>query len=227
MFDPCTILPTAARELEVIRHLTGHTGGASHFPTSCHRLVKNLPGNQRCCDCGAANPDWACVSYGTLVCMTCSGRHRSYGVSTSVVRSMTMDAWSHQHVLAMLEGGNSQMKGFFERHDLGNASPLLSKRYHTKAAQFYKINLQKHVRRVTEHGEYQGREFNRTKQVRSTSYRRQQQQQQPPPQHQQQATPGGTAPATTRQNSCKESSSTGPRRTNSQRQQALTPVQAQ
>jgi hypothetical protein len=227
MFDPCTILPTAARELEAIRHLPSHTGGASHFPTGCHRLVKSLPGNNRCCDCGAANPDWACVSFGTLVCMSCSGRHRSYGVSTSVVRSMTMDAWSHQQVLAMLEGGNSQMKGFFERHDLGQASPLVSKRYHTKAALFYKINLQKHVRRVAELGEYQGREFNRTKQVRSTSYR-QHHQQQP-------AVPGtganGTTPASARSHSCKENSINSPRRVPSQRQQhqqALAlPVEAQ
>lgn len=169
MLDPCTILPTAASELEAIRGLPNHTG-ANHFPRSCRRLVQNLPGNQRCCDCGAANPDWACVTYGTLVCMTCSGRHRSYGVQNSVVRSMTMDDWSHQHVLAMLEGGNHQMKGFFERHDLGSDSALSSKRYQTKAAHFYKVNLQKHVRRVSELGAYQGREYNRT-QVRTHSIR--------------------------------------------------------
>lgn len=169
MLDASNILPTAAQELEAIRGLPNHSG-ANTFPVSCRRLVQNLPGNRRCCDCGAANPDWACVSYGTLVCMTCSGRHRSYGVQTSVVRSMTMDAWSHQHVLAMLEGGNHQMKGFFERHDLGSSSALSSKRYHTKAARFYKVNLQKHVRRVAELGAYQGREYSRT-QVRTCSIR--------------------------------------------------------
>merc|ERR1712154_576597 len=59
---------------------------ASHrFPSSCLKIVANLPGNNRCIDCGGANPGWASVSYGILLCLSCSGKHRSFGVSVSRV----------------------------------------------------------------------------------------------------------------------------------------------
>lgn len=50
------------------------------FPPACFQLIKSLPGNQQCIDCGSKNPDWASVSYGALLCMRCCGRHRSLGV---------------------------------------------------------------------------------------------------------------------------------------------------
>jgi len=51
------------------------------FPASCLRLVRSLPGNSRCVDCEEMNPEWASVSYGVLLCLRCSGRHRGLGVN--------------------------------------------------------------------------------------------------------------------------------------------------
>jgi hypothetical protein len=39
-------------------------------------IVKALPGNTCCCDCGMKNPQWASVSFGNVFCLECSGVHR-------------------------------------------------------------------------------------------------------------------------------------------------------
>ena len=156
------LVKAAACELELLRDapVESNISGA-RMPVACQRLMLSLPGNAACVDCASPNPEWASVSFGALICLRCSGRHRSYGVQTSFVRSVRMDSWTHEQVLAMLEGSNEQLKGFFQRHQLGNSSALSSKRYHTKAAKFYRDNLGLHVRNVANSGAYQGREASR------------------------------------------------------------------
>jgi Putative GTPase activating protein for Arf len=39
-------------------------------------IVKALPGNDKCAECGMKNPQWASVSFGTVFCLECSGVHR-------------------------------------------------------------------------------------------------------------------------------------------------------
>lgn len=158
------IIHKAARELEAVRCIVvNECLEGVEFPPACRRLLFGLPGNQQCLDCQAPNPDWATVSYGALLCLQCSGRHRSYGVQTSFVRSISMDAWNHEQILAMLEGGNQQIQTFFDRHRLGNHHPIANhiKRYQTKAALFYRSHLAKHARTVATNGLYKGREANR------------------------------------------------------------------
>lgn len=156
-------LSQVSSELESMRSLPIHDG--VEFPIAARSLLYSLEGNQHCVDCGAAHPQWASVSFGTLLCLQCSGQHRSLGVATSFVRSIDMDTWSHSQLLKMLEGGNAQLQQFLERHRMGNNAPrqVRSKRYHTKAAKFYRIHLAKHVDEVADAGVYQGREVARQK----------------------------------------------------------------
>ena len=155
-------LAQVASELESMRCLPVHNDSVE-FPITARTLLYSLPGNDRCMDCGSLHPQWASVSFGALLCLQCSGTHRSYGVQTSFVRSVDMDAWSHSQILSMLEGGNAQLQQFFDRHRMSSHdnNNMKRKRYHTKAAKFYRIHLAHHAQDVRNAGVYLGREASR------------------------------------------------------------------
>jgi len=159
-------LVSAAAELEELRLSEQNSSNGmaqnTRFPLHCRRLLYSIAGNTRCVDCGVSNPQWATLSFGALLCIDCSGRHRQLGVQVSVVRSITMDSWKHTDVLAMLEGGNKQLADFFQRHGLspdgGQAQAQTHDRYRTNAAKFYKKNLSLHAAHVRDAGMYKGRD---------------------------------------------------------------------
>jgi hypothetical protein len=165
------LLDRASTEIERMRTAKkGYHG----FPHACLTLLQNIEGNSRCIDCGSvlmAENAWGAVSYGALMCLNCSGHHRSLGVQVSCVRSVSMDEWSVEQIVCMLEGGNRQLAGFFSRHALSEDSCPLNKtitpqnvnrlRYKTKAALFYRQQLDAHVARVLRAGPYRGRDVSR------------------------------------------------------------------
>jgi Arf-GAP/coiled-coil/ANK repeat/PH domain-containing protein len=54
-------------------------------------ILQRVPGNDFCADCGAAEPDWASLNLGILLCIECSGVHRNLGVQISkVTKSMNL-----------------------------------------------------------------------------------------------------------------------------------------
>ncbi|XP_025083083.1 arf-GAP with coiled-coil, ANK repeat and PH domain-containing protein 2-like isoform X3 [Pomacea canaliculata] len=74
----------------------------------------SVPGNNICCDCGAADPRWASINLGITLCIECSGTHRSFGVHKSKVRSITLDTWDPELVKVMLELGNEVVNRCYE-----------------------------------------------------------------------------------------------------------------
>jgi len=77
-------------------------------------LNKLVTTNTTCADCGAERPDWACINHGTLICITCSGFHRSLGVHVSKVRSITLDNWELELLEFMNAMGNERFNSVYE-----------------------------------------------------------------------------------------------------------------
>uniref|UniRef100_A0AAV1TTZ4 Arf-GAP domain-containing protein n=1 Tax=Peronospora matthiolae TaxID=2874970 RepID=A0AAV1TTZ4_9STRA len=102
--------------------------------------LRRLPGNNRCVDCDAPYPQWATVSYGTFMCLECSGRHRGLGVHISFVRSVTMDSWTDKQVMQMQKGGNDSFRKALSA--AGVPSDLsISEKYNTPQAEVYRQRL--------------------------------------------------------------------------------------
>ena len=172
---PGAVIDLASAEIERMRNSKDGSERCFHsFPPACLTMLKSLKGNHRCVDCGEQNPQWAACRYGALLCLQCSGHHRSLGVQVSCVRSISMDEWSVTEVVSMLEGGNSQLAAFFDRHALtekacsaSTGTTTITKdnvtrlRYKTKAALFYRRQMEMHVANILAAGPYRGREISR------------------------------------------------------------------
>lgn len=88
-----------------------------------------LPGNTICVDCNESNPKWASLGFGTLICLTCAGFHRSIGTHITTVRSIELDKWTSEQVQALELGGNKLFLEYLRSHYIKPKSGDLIKFY--------------------------------------------------------------------------------------------------
>jgi len=121
-----------------------------HLPPDVEKRIRAIPGNAVCCDCNNITPQWASISYGALMCLECSGHHRSLGVHLSFVRSVQMDSWSERQIRAMeTSGGNGALIEFFQSRGIEKKLGIATK-YNSKQAAYYKERLTRRLDGKTE-----------------------------------------------------------------------------
>jgi len=121
-----------------------------NMPPDVQARIRALPGNSTCADCNNVNPQWASVSYGTLVCLECSGQHRALGVHLSFVRSIQMDSWSQKQIAAMEKsGGNASLVKYFSSKGIEKGMQI-AKKYNTPQAAYLRERLSRWLDGKTE-----------------------------------------------------------------------------
>lgn len=82
------------------------------------RIEHILSENIVCTDCCNRNPEWALINLGIVICVECSGVHRSLGVQHSKVRSLLLDSWTDSTIGIIEKIGNQYFNSVWE-NDLG------------------------------------------------------------------------------------------------------------
>ncbi|CAG10243.1 unnamed protein product, partial [Tetraodon nigroviridis] len=99
-----------------ISHATSSGGedGLEDLTKAIIEDVLRMPGNEVCCDCGAADPKWLSTNLGILTCIECSGIHREMGVHISRIQSMELDKLGTSELLLAKNVGNSSFNEIME-----------------------------------------------------------------------------------------------------------------
>jgi len=77
-------------------------------------VQKILEKNRVCADCCKRLPEWVSINLGAMICIECSGVHRSLGVHVSKVRSLRLDQLSKAEYALILSLGNDFVNSVWE-----------------------------------------------------------------------------------------------------------------
>ncbi|CAG8477971.1 8965_t:CDS:2 [Ambispora gerdemannii] len=93
-------VPSKPNSTHISNHRVPQDAGGSADPVTITGkiidIIKNADSsNSICADCGARKTEWCSINLGVILCIECSGIHRSLGTHISKVRSLTLDTISY------------------------------------------------------------------------------------------------------------------------------------
>ena len=88
-------------------------------------LINSLIAGNICADCGAINPTWLSINWLTLLCMDCSGIHRSLGVQISKIKSLELDNINSDYIYLLFLIKQSDINQILEEkiNEIGEKKP--------------------------------------------------------------------------------------------------------
>ncbi|OXB39353.1 hypothetical protein J007_00830 [Cryptococcus neoformans] len=109
-----------------------------------------LPGNDNCADCHAPAPRWASVNLGIFLCVGCASVHRKLGTHKSRVKSVTLDTWTRDQIVAIRNMGNTASNAIYNPNEALHPPPP-SYGHDERDSE-----IEKYIRRKYEQGAFRG-----------------------------------------------------------------------
>lgn len=70
--------------------------------------------NKECADCNSKTPRWASTTFGTFICLRCSGKHRELQVHITKVKSVNLDKWPVELIELYKHVNNAVLNCYWE-----------------------------------------------------------------------------------------------------------------
>ncbi|ELP86489.1 gcn4-complementing protein, putative [Entamoeba invadens IP1] len=83
-------------------------------PLEVTKMLWAISGNEKCAECGKADPEWVSLTLGVLICLECCGAHRSLGVRVSRVKSLMMDRLEGDSIDVVKNLGNTYINSIYQ-----------------------------------------------------------------------------------------------------------------
>ncbi|AJP38192.1 Age1p [Saccharomyces cerevisiae YJM1078] len=99
------------------QHFSFANTGASNRDKLLSIVRKIDKSNLKCCDCGStATVEWVSINLLCILCIKCSGVHRSLGSHISKIRSLTLDNFTSLELMHLLQNNvsNSNVNAIYE-----------------------------------------------------------------------------------------------------------------
>lgn len=108
------ITSTTATSTSSSKSSQNNNNDMSRKDTILQHVQEIMAKNNFCAECNRKDPDWVSLNLGCLICIDCSGVHRSLGVHISKVRSLTLDELEPHEYELLKALGNECSNGIWE-----------------------------------------------------------------------------------------------------------------
>ena len=102
--------------------------------------LSNIEENKKCFDCQNEPVRWTSLNNGIFLCNECSEEHKSFGLGTNIVKSISLEQWNKSQLNIMKIGGNKRLKVFLENNDVPKNIDKKAL-YHSKLMVYYRKKL--------------------------------------------------------------------------------------
>ena len=118
--------------------------------------IMNIPGNDKCIDCGSPNPKWVSINNSVFLCGTCARNHNTFGETISKLKSLEVDTFSPEEIKLMQIGGNTRFNSLMEQYAITfESSTNRDFKYHIKIAEYHRQLLKCEIDKESHPQEYQ------------------------------------------------------------------------